>query len=164
MNDMQQVALNFLGTVGPGDDERWMVAFAPPGHADYQGGGTYRHVDAPPLEYDDDHDFKLNLWSYERPRFTRPFYFGRAAHGMTIVMMFDRAYAPRDEIRMSLFKFKVPKFPRPALDWQYVIHQLEADREYGFRARLAWKKYAGAEDCRDEYERWARGLEPPAGT
>ena len=44
----------------------------PPGHADYNGGGTYRHVDARAAHaYDWDHDFKLNLWSYDEPRFTR---------------------------------------------------------------------------------------------
>jgi hypothetical protein len=163
MNDMQQVALNFLGKTSPRDDERWMVAFAPPGHADYNGGGTYRHVDAPPLVYDADHDFKLNLWSYDQPRFTRPFYFGRAAHGMALVMMFDRGYTPRDEVRMSLFKFKVAKFPRPALDWQYVIHRVAAGEEYGFRARLAWKKFVSTDDCRQQYDDWLRGLPAESG-
>ncbi len=47
------------------------MADAPPGHADYNGGGTYRHVDAQALAYDAEHDFKLNLWSYDEPRFTR---------------------------------------------------------------------------------------------
>lgn len=154
MNDMEQVALHFLGRDNAHDAEHWINADVPPGHADYNGGGTYRHADARPLEYDADHDFTLNLWSYDRPRFTRPFYFGRAAHGMTLIMMFDRGHTPRDEIRFSLFKFKVPKFPRPALDWQYVIHRVEPETDYGFRARLVWKKFISAADCRDEYERW----------
>ena len=47
------------------------MADAPPGHADYNGGGTYRHVDAQALAYDAEHDFKLNLWSYDEPRLTR---------------------------------------------------------------------------------------------
>jgi hypothetical protein len=160
MNDMAQVALNFLGKENPWADERWIAADAPPGHADYNGGGTYRSLDAPPLEYDADHNFKLNLWSYDGPRFTRPFYYGRAAHGMTLIMMFDKSYSPRDEIRFSLFKFKIPKFPRPAADWQYVIHKVESGQEYGFRARMAWKQFVSAEDCQGEYDRWARGLRP----
>ncbi|MBI3839190.1 MAG: hypothetical protein HY288_14820 [Planctomycetia bacterium] len=158
MNDVAQVALNFLGKETPQADERWIAADAPPGHADYNGGGTYRSLDAPPLEYDADHNFKLNLWSYDGPRFTRPFYYGRAAHDMTLIMMFDKSYNPRDEIRFSLFKFKIPKFPRPAFDWQYVIHKVEAGQEYGFRARMAWKQFASAEDCRAEYDRWVRQL------
>jgi hypothetical protein len=155
MNDVEQVALNFLGHDRAGDAEHWIAVEAPPGHPDYNGGGTYRHVAAPALEYDADHDFKLNLWSYEWPRYTKPFYFGRAGRGMTLVMMFDKAYNEIDEIRLSLFKFKIPKFPRPAFDWQYVIHHVEAGHEYGFRARLVWKPFVDADDCRREYERWA---------
>ncbi len=91
-------------------------------------------------------------------RFTRPFYFGRAARGMSLIMMFDKSYTERDEIRFSLFKFKVPKFPRPAMDWQYVIHKVEAGQDYGFRARLAWKRFESEADCLAEYERWSREL------
>ena len=78
MNDVEQVALHFLGQDGPQDREHWIAADAPAGHADYNGGGTYRAAAAAPLEYDADHNFKLNLWSYDEPRFTQPFYFGRA--------------------------------------------------------------------------------------
>jgi hypothetical protein len=158
MNDVEQVALNFRGLQTPGGPEGWIAADAPGGHPDYNGGGTYRAAEAPPLEYDADHNFKLNLWSYDQPRFTQPFYFGRAAHGMTLIMMFDKAYTVRDEIRFSLFKFKIPKFPRPAFDWQYVIHRVEAGQEYGFRARMVWKKFVSPDDCRQEYERWDRQL------
>jgi hypothetical protein len=158
MNDVEQVALHFLGQNSPNDREHWITADAPEGHTDYNGGGTYRAADALPLEYDDDHNFKLNLWSYDEPRFTQPFYFGRVAHGMTLIMMFDKSYTPRDEIRFSLFKFKVPKFPRPAFDWQYVIHQVVSDQEYGFRARMVWKEFVSEEDCRQEYARWIQSL------
>ena len=158
MNDVEQVALHFLGQDGPHDREHWIAADAPAGHADYNGGGTYRAAGAPALEYDAEHNFKLNLWSYDKPRFVRPFYFGRAAHGMTLIMMFDKSYSPRDEIRFSLFKFKVPKFPRPAFDWQYVIHHVRPDEQYGFRARLVWKPFVSAEDCQQEYDRWSRQL------
>lgn len=161
MNDVEQVALNFLGRPSPREPQQWIAADAPSGHADYNGGGTYRAAGAPPLEYDADHNFKLNLWSYDNPRFTQPFYYGRAAHGMTLVMMFDKTYSPRDEIRFSLFKFKVPKFPRPAFDWQYVIHPVEAGQQYGFRARMVWKQFVSADDCRQEYERWAAHLAVP---
>ena len=67
---------------------------------------------------------------------------------MTLIMMFDRTATPSDEIRFSLFKFKLAKFPRPACDWQYVIHHVEPGQEYGFRARLVWKKFVSADDCR----------------
>lgn len=158
MNDVEQAALHFRGHERTGDEAHWIAAEAPPGHEHYNHGGTYRHENALPLEYDADHNFTLNLWSYDEPRYALPFYYVRAAHGMTLIMMFDRAYSERDEIRFSLFKFKLPKLPRPACDWQYVIHRVEANVEYGFRARLVWKKFTGPEDCRAEYERWAATL------
>ena len=65
-------------------------------------------------------------------------------------MMFDRAYNPRDEIRFQPVQFKLAKFPRPAFDWQYVIHDVRAGEEYGFRARMVWKKFVSADDCRQE--------------
>ena len=64
-------------------------------------GVTRRFAD---LGYDADHNFKLNSWSYAWPRFTKPFYFGKAAHGMVFLLMFDKLYTEEDEIRFSLFK------------------------------------------------------------
>ncbi len=51
-----------------------------------------------------------------------------------------------------------PKSPRPAWDFQYVIHKVEEKKEYGFKARLAWKKFASPEDCLKEYETWAASI------
>ena len=45
--------------------EKWIAAPAPKAYPDYFGGGTYRSRPAKPPEYDDDHNFKLNVWSYE---------------------------------------------------------------------------------------------------
>ncbi len=159
MNDVEDVALHFLGVSEAGGEEKWIAAEAPPGHPDYMGGGTYRHVKSTGFSCDDDHNFKLNLWSYEYPRFTQPFYFGRAANGMTLILMFDRTHSEEDEIRFSLFKFKVgDQVKRPAWDFQYVIHRVETGRQYGFRGRLVWKAFVSAEDCRREYEAWAAAL------
>jgi hypothetical protein len=129
---------------------RW----APRRRTDRNFGGTYRHVDAGELSYDADHDFRLNNWSYDWPRYTRPFYYGKAARGMTLILMFDRTSSADDEIRFSLFKFKVPKHPRPAWDFQYVVHRIESEKEYGFRGRLVWKQFVDADDVVREYERW----------
>jgi len=158
MNDVAEVPLHFRGVARPGGPEAWIAGDAPPGHADWNTGGTYRHINAPDLEYDADHDFRLNNWSYDWPRYSLPFYYGRAAHGMTLILMFDRAYGEEDEVRLSLFKFKVPKHPRPAWDFQYVIHKVEAGREHGFRGRLVWKKFVDADDCLREYTAWAESL------
>jgi hypothetical protein len=160
MNDVAEVPIRFRGIPAAGGQEQWIEAGAPPGHADYNQGGTYRSVQAQELRYDTNHNFKLNLWSYDYPRFVQPFYYGRAAHDMVFILMFDRSYSAEDEIRFSLFKFKVPRRPRPAWDFQYVIHKVEAGRPHGFKGRLIWKKFISAEDCQSEYDRWRARLGP----
>ena len=156
MNQVDDVALHFLGVKEPGGEPQWMAGDAPQTHPDYVGGGTYRHLEALPLEYDEDHNFKLNVWSYDWPRYTQPFYVGRAANGMALTLMFDRTHSGQDEIRFSLFKFKVKGERRkPAWDFQYVIHDLQQDREYGYQGRLMWKKFVSFDDCLDEYRSWS---------
>ena len=49
MNDVSDVALHFRGVTESGGRETWIAADAPPGHRDFNGGGTYRHLDAPPV-------------------------------------------------------------------------------------------------------------------
>ncbi|MHC4073594.1 MAG: hypothetical protein ACYSWW_26655 [Planctomycetota bacterium] len=154
MNDVEQVPLNFLGVEHAGGREKWIAAGAPKDHPDWRGGGTYRHLKAAPLEYDKEMNFRLNSWSYDYPRFTKPFYYGRAARGMVFILMFNKTFEKDDQIRFSLFKFKIPKHPRPAWDFQYVINKVEKDREYGFKARLVWKRFVSAEDCLNEYKKW----------
>jgi len=158
MNDVADVAIHFRGVSAPGKPEEWIRADAPPGHPDYSQGGTYRSLPALDLRYDTNHNFKLNLWSYDSPRFTQPFYYGLATNGMVLILMFDRMHTQQDEIRFSLFKFKVPRRPRPAWDFQYVIHKVEKDRNYGFKGRLIWKKFVSAEDCQEEYQRWQTAI------
>ena len=158
MNDVEEVALNFRGVEGPEQKVKWIKADAPKGHADWNQGGTYRSLPAADQEYDSDHNWNLNSWSYDYPRFTKPFYYGRAANGMVFIMMFNKMYSAEDEIRFSLFKFKLPEVPRPAWDFQYVIHKIEEGKQYGFRARLVWKKFVSPEDCLKEYETWAASI------
>src|SRR5262249_12907777 len=81
LNDVEDLALHFRGIAGPGQQETWIRADAPKGHPDWNQGGTYRSSLAADLAYDADHNFKLNSWSYDYPRFTKPFYYGRAARG-----------------------------------------------------------------------------------
>lgn len=164
MNDVEAVPIFFRGLDSAGAAEKWVRAEAPPGHPDYNTGGTYRSVSAQDLEYDRDHNFKLNLWSYDYPRFSQPFYYGRAARGMAFILMFDRMWTPEDEMRFSLFKFKIPRHPRPAWDFQYVIHQVEKGKSYGFRGRLVWKKFVSEEDCQGEYIQWKRSLSAASRT
>jgi hypothetical protein len=159
MNDVEDVALHFRGVEGPKQEETWIKADAPKGHADWNQGGTYRSLPAEDLGYDADHDFKLNTWSYDYPRFTKPFYYGRSTRGMVFILMLDRMYSEEDEVRFSLFKFSVrPGSPRPAWDFQYVIRKVEETKECGFKARLVWKKFVSEDDCLKEYETWAASL------
>jgi hypothetical protein len=158
MNDVEDVALHFRGHESQGGPEVWIAADGPKGHPDWNGGGNYRAVTADDLRYDDDVQFRLNTWSYDWPRIARPFYYGRAGQGMTMILMFDRLNSDRDQIRFSLYKFKLSKHPRPAWDFQYVINKVESGVEYGFRGRLVWKKFVSADDCLNEYERWTAAL------
>lgn len=159
MNDVQDVSLHFRGHQASDAGESWIAADAPRGHADWNQGGNYRALTASDLEYDDDVSFRLNTWSYDWPRIARPFYFGRAARGMSLTLMFDRLHSERDQIRFSLYKFNLPEHPRPAWDFQYVINEVKSGVEYGFRGRMVWKKFVSAEDCLDEYERWSAALD-----
>ena len=158
MNDVTDAAIHFRGVTGPDAAEEWISADAPPGNPDFNHGGTYRSVPAQALEYDTNHNFKLNLWSYDYPRFTQPFYFGRASNDMVFILMFDQMHSPEAEIRFSVFKFKLPRRPRPAWDFQYVIHKVEENRAYAFKGRLVWKKFVSPEDCWSEYRRWRASL------
>jgi hypothetical protein len=159
MNRVEDVALHFRGVEGPKQEEKWIRDEAPKAHSDWNQGGTYRSLPAADLAYDANHDFKLNSWSYNYPRFTKPFYFGKAGQGMVFILMFNKLYSEEDEIRFSLFKFLVePNNPNPAWDFQYVIHKVENKKEYGFKARLVWKKFVSPEDCLKEYETWAASL------
>lgn len=111
------------------------------------------------LQYDPDHNFKINIWSYDYPRFTKPFYYGLSAHNMVFLIMFNKAWSEEDEIRFSLFKFKLPRLPRPAWDFQYVVHKATEGKDFGFKARVVWKKFVSPEDCLHEYHTWLAGLQ-----
>ena len=63
MNQVDDVALHFRGKESTDGPEKWIAGSASKRHPDYVGGGTYRHMSARPLEYDADHNFKLNVWS-----------------------------------------------------------------------------------------------------
>ncbi len=156
MNDVLDPAIHFRGFESANGGETWIAADAPKGHRDWRSGGNYRSLEASELHYDDDVQFRLNTWTYDWPRIAKPFYYGRAENGMALILMFDRLHSQRDQIRFSLYKFKLPKHPRPAWDFQYVINQVKSDESYGFKGRLVWKKFESADDCQREYELWSK--------
>jgi len=163
MHDVAEVPIHFLGVRHAEGSEQWIRADTPPGHPDWNQGGTFRHRDAPALQYDTDQEFRLNNWSYDYPRYTKPFYYGLSKHGMVFLLMFDRTYSRADQIRFSLFKFLAPDHPadapkHPARDFQYVINNVRSGARYGFRGRLVWKPFVSAEDCLREYRNWSETL------
>jgi hypothetical protein len=83
---------------------------------------------------------------------------------MVFQIMFNKAWTEEDEVRFSLFKFKMPQLPRPAWDFQYAVHKVAEGKEYGFRARVVWKKFVSPTDCIHEYNMWLAALrkEPKA--
>ena len=160
MNDVEDVALHFRGVNEPGGDEQWIAADAPPDIPTTWVAARTATSQHPALEYDADHNFKLNrlelrVSPVHAALLLRP----RGEQGMTLMLMFDRTYSEEDEMRFSLFKFKVnDQVRRPAWDFQYVIHRVETGKQYGFRGRLVWKKFVSEEDCLQEYETWAAAL------
>jgi hypothetical protein len=164
MNDVSNAALHFLGVEQAGEKEKWILGDAPKENPDWNHGGTYQNVSAQGLPYDAGHNFKTNSWCYDYPRFTKPLYYGLAEHNMVFQIMFNKAWTEEDEVRFSLFKFKLPQLPRPAWDFQYVVHKVAEGKEYGFRARVVWKKFVSPTDCIHEYNMWLAALrkEPKA--
>ncbi|MEZ6045790.1 MAG: hypothetical protein R3C11_09495 [Planctomycetaceae bacterium] len=80
-----------------------------------------------------------------------------AQQRMAFTLMFDKSYSSTDEIRFNLFKFKVTETSkRPAWDYQYVIHQPEVGKEYGYRGRLDLS-FVDFDDI-SEYDQWHKAL------
>jgi len=159
MNPLSQIPLHFRGVSGPDEAERWIAVEAPATEYLHRHGGVYRSRHAKRLPIDADHQAPWNVASYDYPRFTRPFFFGRGEHDMVLILMFDRMHATDDEIRFALYRFQVKQDSRrPAWDFQYVIHSVKPQKQYGFRGRLVWKKFVSREDCLAEYERWSRQI------
>ena len=159
MNPLTDIDMHFRGVTGPDEDEQWVSVQAPRTDFLHRHGGVYRSRDSKRLSFDDDHKSPWNVASYRYPRFTRPFFFARAEHGMVLILMFDRMLTETDEIRFALYRFQVkPESRRPAWDFQYVIRRVETGEHYGFRGRLVWKKFRSREDCLAEYDRWSAGL------
>ncbi len=146
MRDLRDAAIHFRGIVDDGAEEVWVEAESTEGFE----VGTYLASGASALEFDADHNMALNLRSFSTPRITCPLLISRSANDMVLTLMFDRLRTASDEIRFSSFP--------PAVDFQYIIHAVQAGRSYGFRARLSWKRWPGREACLGEFRAWQSEL------
>jgi hypothetical protein len=116
-------------------------------------------------------NYKDNLKSFDYPRYTQPSYCGIQTETNTIwQMMFDRAWSPVDEIRLTMFEWKVKddgvggKVGEPAWDWQYVVHNVVAGQVYGFKASASARPrlVSGSiePECMAEYTAWLARVQP----
>jgi hypothetical protein len=81
-----------------------------------------------------------------------PYFYGRF-HQMVLAFFFDRA----EGIRFSQSPTGGGEFS-PAWDFQYIVPQFTTGREYSFRVRMVYKKWAGREDIVNEYSQWVSRL------
>ena len=151
MRELHDAAIHFRGVSDEDGTEEWIRAES----GDGWDVGTYLAADASALEFDTDHNMILNLRSFPTPRFTRPFLFSRSANNMVLILMFDRLQTGIDEIRFSHFP--------PAVDFQYVIHGVETERRYGFRARMIWRPWTTREECLRAWRSWQPTRDPTDG-
>lgn len=148
METVEANDIRFWGQAGPDDPPGWVSSSAAPG----QVGESYQHVDAAPLPYDDsDPNLRINLSVRDWPRYTEPFYFGRAAQGMVYAIMFDDP-----AVRFTVMRWSAHE-ARPAWDFGYVARDLQDGDTISFSGRVVWKPFVSAEDIRDEYASWVSG-------
>jgi hypothetical protein len=166
MSPVIDTALHFRGLTALGAPETWIAADATlnpkTGLYDaYNTGGNWIHETAFPLTVEPNHSTAICINSYTWPRYTVPTYYGLSRHGLVYQVMFDQTWSPEGEIRFTQFHYKLkkdPANPKPALDFQYVIHQPVSDRTYGFKMRALWKPFVSAVDCLNEYADWRATL------
>lgn len=129
--------------------------------------GTVAYSATTPLNYEENAK-TLNIIEHPHKKFHYPFYFG-LVHGsgntetendtMVYIMMFNQS----ESIRFAMWNFfrnpeNQPDTHSPAWDWQYVIHHPVLDKEYGYRARIVYKPFAGRRDVIEEYRKWSGRL------
>jgi hypothetical protein len=92
-------------------------------------------------------------------RYDEPFYYGNFG-GHIFILMFDRAEGIRFAHSPS-GGGDAPEFETtcPAWDWQFLIPDYEVLREYGFRARVAYRERCPRSEILAEVARWKESLD-----
>ena len=100
------------------------------------------------------------LYRYYSPmRFEEPFYYGLFRNHLAI-FMFDRTDGIRFTHSPSGGGFtKEEQTSNPAWDFQYIVPKYEVKREYGFRARLAYRPRCNRAEVLREVTAWRQSLQ-----
>jgi hypothetical protein len=93
-----------------------------------------------------------------RLRFDEPFYYGLFS-GQVAILMFDRTTGIRFTHSPSGGGVNTERqTTNPAWDFQYVIPGYEVNREYSFRARLAYRPRCSRDEMLREVATWRRSV------
>jgi hypothetical protein len=163
MNRTRERRIHFYGEI---DGEEEWISFGDPTPGGFETG-TVSAVGVPNLPYEEGAE-TLNIVEDARKKFVYPFYYGlvdgdgqleTTDDTMVYIMMFDQ----RDSIRFAMWNFYrdeagQPDAHSPAWDWQFVIRNPVVGQQYGYRARVVYKPFAGREDVAGEYRRWCAQL------
>lgn len=146
-----------------GAEEKW-ISFGEDSVNGFETG-TIAYIGTDHLPYEEGTKL-LNIVEHQKKKFTLPLYYG-LVHGsgqldnqtdtMVYIMMFDQ----KKPIRFAMWNFirnqeGFPDIHSPAWDWQYVIREPKINKEYGYRARVVYKPFAGRNDVIEEYDTWKR--------
>ena len=136
----------------------------------FRQGGTWqqlctqRHNDESTVRHRDD---KIELRFSERYpqalyrnlsplRYDEPFYYGHFRNH-TVILMFDRTEGIRFTHSPSGGGVnKEQQTTNPAWDFQYLVPKYEVKKEYGFRARLAYRPRCSRADILREVQTWRK--------
>lgn len=163
MNHARDRKIHFYGRNG--ETEGW-VTFGEDTSDGFETG-TVSQFGTPDLPYEAGAE-TLNIIEHPAKKFLLPCYYGlldgdgdpaTEDDTMAYIMMFDQG----TPIRFAMWNFirnaaGEPDPHSPAWDWQFVIHNPQAGKSYGYRARVMIKPFVDAEDVRLEYDRWASRL------
>jgi len=94
--------------------------------------------------------------NYSPLRYVQPFFYGYYGASHVLIVMFDRVEGVR--FAHSPSSGGPPSFPNPAWDFQFIVPKYEVLKEYGFRARMAYRERCPREEIDAEFKRWRESL------
>jgi hypothetical protein len=151
LNAPEDMAIQFIGRSRPGRGDaqpRWIK------HLPAKHGVAANHRPAgsswdPPLDGGFNIDLLTGISDFE---YLYPFYFGRFGDNV-LVLMFERI-REGGELRFASSPSGGGK-GNPAWDFVYFRHDYAINREFSFRVRAVYRRFAGVEDVARWYEDWS---------